>query len=508
MSASVPAVLAVVSEHVEAVRAALIKAALDVDAQTNLSTHWATALDAVQDTAVNVIASEIPFPEYYLSLGGMIFMSTLVIYVGATRAVRSADQAIVGSPNIFGAMSGGRGGSGGEGLSMGDAASFPLVGSMTLFGLYCVLKYVPKEYVSAAMSVYLTLFASFALVMFLSEGFLGGTYKKGPNGVLNKILPRNMRIKKSSISIAIVSLTVVVMYFTRPNFLLNNILGCSLAVTAVQVSPVPTFPIGAVLLMGLFLYDIFWVFGTDVMVTVATSVDGPIKIVLPKNILTEFWGPATLLGLGDIIVPGFLITFMAHFSVYGSKAAEATKARLQEAMTKAKYANNVNVMNAADSSKKDTGCKQCGYRGLSKEEEKKAMEAEMALYAKRMTLLRREVRGGGGSYFYLYLCLVAYVASLVHTMYIMVVFQHAQPALLYIVPYVLVAILLGALVKGDLSALFSWTTEGVYTILDTADETAAKAKRCAQDEKEAAKEEVPEEGSAIWGAVKEFCGFE
>lgn len=34
---------------------------------------------------------------------------------------------------------------------------------------------------------------------------------------------------------------------------------------------------GCILLSGLFLYDIFWVFGTDVMVTVAKSFEAPIK---------------------------------------------------------------------------------------------------------------------------------------------------------------------------------------------------------------------------------------
>ena len=33
---------------------------------------------------------------------------------------------------------------------------------------------------------------------------------------------------------------------------------------------------GAVLLSGLFFYDIFWVFGSPVMVTVAKSLDAPI----------------------------------------------------------------------------------------------------------------------------------------------------------------------------------------------------------------------------------------
>lgn len=38
--------------------------------------------------------------------------------------------------------------------------------------------------------------------------------------------------------------------------------------------------VGCLLLVGLFVYDIFWVFGTDVMVTVAKGLEAPIKCEL------------------------------------------------------------------------------------------------------------------------------------------------------------------------------------------------------------------------------------
>ena len=47
----------------------------------------------------------------------------------------------------------------------------------------------------------------------------------------------------------------------------------------------PSFTIGCVLLCGLFFYDVFWVFGTDVMVTVARSFDAPIKVLFPKDFM-------------------------------------------------------------------------------------------------------------------------------------------------------------------------------------------------------------------------------
>lgn len=44
--------------------------------------------------------------------------------------------------------------------------------------------------------------------------------------------------------------------------------------------------------------DVFWVFGTDVMVSVATGLDIPIKLVFPKSAIM---GSNMMLGLGDIV---------------------------------------------------------------------------------------------------------------------------------------------------------------------------------------------------------------
>ena len=72
---------------------------------------------------------------------------------------------------------------------------------------------------------------------------------------------------------------------------------------------------------GLLLYDVFWVFGTpyftggeSVMMTVATSsaVQGPTRLLFPKppslNPFADAGAfPFSLLGLGDIAVPGLLL---------------------------------------------------------------------------------------------------------------------------------------------------------------------------------------------------------
>lgn len=56
---------------------------------------------------------------------------------------------------------------------------------------------------------------------------------------------------------------------------------------------------------GLFLYDVFWVFGTDVMVTVAKNFDAPIKLLFVRSFATEDTDATySMLGLGDIVIPG------------------------------------------------------------------------------------------------------------------------------------------------------------------------------------------------------------
>ena len=58
-----------------------------------------------------------------------------------------------------------------------------------------------------------------------------------------------------------------------------------------------------------------------------------------------------------------------------------------------------------------------------------------------------------GSNLYFKTCFVAYFLGLLCTIFVMHVFKHAQPALLYLVPACLIAPTLVALVKGDLKAM-------------------------------------------------------
>ena len=73
-----------------------------------------------------------------------------------------------------------------------------------------------------------------------------------------------------------------------------------------------SYAIGCTLLAGLFVYDVFWVFGTEVMVSVAKGLNAPIKVMFPKALgVTPM--PFSMLGLGDIVIPGIFVALMLRF---------------------------------------------------------------------------------------------------------------------------------------------------------------------------------------------------
>ena len=69
------------------------------------------------------------------------------------------------------------------------------------------------------------------------------------------------------------------------------------------------------MLCGLFVYDVFWVFGTEVMVSVAKGLDAPIKILFPKALGVKPL-PVSMLGLGDVVMPGLLLCFVMRYDAY------------------------------------------------------------------------------------------------------------------------------------------------------------------------------------------------
>jgi minor histocompatibility antigen H13 len=124
--------------------------------------------------------------------------------------------------------------------------------------------------------------------------------------------------------------------------LLTDILSLSFSHTALSFLKIDSFKTGCVFLSGLFVYDIWWVFGTDVvsiwtrltnmlanilskMVSVADSLDLPIKLLWPKSIIFSHEQGFTTLGLGDVVVPGTFIALALRYDYYRFSTASGEK---------------------------------------------------------------------------------------------------------------------------------------------------------------------------------------
>ena len=77
--------------------------------------------------------------------------------------------------------------------------------------------------------------------------------------------------------------------------------------------------------------------------------------------------------------------------------------------------------------------------------------------------------------------MIGYVAGLVMTMVVMHVFQTGQPALLYLSPSCSLSILLAALTRGELHALWNW----VNPATKEAPKVSKEAKKVAEADKKA-----------------------
>ena len=93
-----------------------------------------------------------------------------------------------------------------------------------------------------------------------------------------------------------ISTGVGVWYFMKKHWIANNLFGLAFAVNGVELLHLNSVMTGCTLLGGLFLYDIFWVFGTDVVSSTKVILDNncggvvanTIVILSPPEIWSDF----------------------------------------------------------------------------------------------------------------------------------------------------------------------------------------------------------------------------
>ena len=202
-----------------------------------------------------------------------------------------------------------------EQMNMKSVVKMPLISSAILFGLYIVFKFFHIDILQLILTIYFVYIGAESIAETFDFFF---SRFASPEKHTFTIPFTSFKVEYSKaelLGMAAGAVVSVAWALTR-NWVLNNVLATCFTIAILGLLTLPSFNISALLLLGLFVYDIFWVFSGDVMVTVAKKIDGPIKFVFPRD-GHFFSNDLALLGLGDIAIPGLYIALMkrvdAHF---------------------------------------------------------------------------------------------------------------------------------------------------------------------------------------------------
>ena len=333
----------------------------------------------------------------------------LLVYVGCTFSTKIC------------LISGDKQKEGIETMQQKDAWLFPVIGSAVLLGLYLLFKFFNEKYLNILLHIYFTLIGAFSIGQLIEEKIINKEPFKsmGEKNLFNipKIpyfLPDGGKINQLNVVTFLFGLVIGIIYFIKKNWILNNILGMAFSIFGIENLMLGEYKVGLILLSLLFFYDIFWVFYTPVMVSVAKNIEGPVKLMFPKLQSAidkmrlekgddhEYDGKAynpreyNMIGLGDIVIPGVYVALMLRFDIYLYKKAK----------------NDI---------------------------------SKFGFSFKNMK--------------YFLITFVFYNLGIIITLSSMYFFNHAQPALLYLVPCTLISSTLLSLQQKDIKLLWKFNEE-------------------------------------------------
>jgi len=276
-----------------------------------------------------------------------------------------------------------------ESINENEAYWFPIKGSCVLLGAFLMFKFVAKEWLKYLLMLFIT---------FLCVGGLGTNFEQivllvsRTGGATFMDIPFIGPLSYLELPCFMLASGIGMAYVMTQHWALNNLMGVSFCLFGMKLMNLNSYKVGVIMFVGLFVYDVFWVFGSksvfgaNVMVTVAKGLDAPIKLMFPREgnatQIAEGKMQFSMLGLGDIVVPGLFINILVRLDAH---------------------------------------------------------------------------LGGGRKYFNS--AIVAYTLSLVTTVAVMVMFEAAQPALLYIVPFLLASSLAVAVAYGEFATLIGFECE-------------------------------------------------
>ncbi|TEA17600.1 Intramembrane protease 2 [Colletotrichum sidae] len=249
----------------------------------------------------------------------------------------------------------------------------------------------------------------------------------------------------------------VVMYYMTGSPFLSNLMGAGFCYGSFLIMSPTTFATGSLVLMGLFFYDIVMVFYTPYMITVATKLDVPIKLQFQTA------AKSSMLGLGDIVVPGIVMCLALRFDLWRHYQRQITyiPTDLESKQQDATSGDVVTVSETRYRTQKATWIDITGCWG-----DWFWTSSWLGLFKSDESTVVPSIRGSSFRKTYFTASLIGYTLGMIVTLAMLVIFKHGQPALLYLVPGVLGSLWLTALLRGEVSELWMYTEDGS---LDTRD---------------------------------------
>ncbi|KAL9103930.1 MAG: hypothetical protein Q9163_001078 [Psora crenata] len=230
----------------------------------------------------------------------------------------------------------------------------------------------------------------------------------------------------------------------------NNLSGFAFVYSTLQILSPTTCWTATLILGALFIYDIYFVFYTPLMVEVATKLDIPAKMLFPRP------DGMRMLGLGDLIVPGMVIGFALRFDLW--------LFYFRKQISKGGSTQDRGVIGGVSENSSD-GQSNTTDQSTTGTVLKAQYQVATGCWGTRIWTAGSPVSSSlsyRGTKFpkpYFHATLMGYTLGMLCTLLILQVFAQAQPALLYLVPGVLGALWGTALVRGEIGILWRYSEE-------------------------------------------------
>ena len=150
----------------------------------------------------------------------LVLMSTGIVVLGCYRSLRLLDPEAVPLDEK-------------ETLSSTDAMKFPVVASISLYGLYYAFKNFDKETVNLVLACYFSLAGVVTLTSTFApfvSGFIRGTKKYGVKKTLPLLGEVDLTFTRAEQFCLLVSIVFAYTYYVTKHYMLNNVLGISFCI--------------------------------------------------------------------------------------------------------------------------------------------------------------------------------------------------------------------------------------------------------------------------------------